>query len=185
MVNIAIIGCGSIVLWRHGPECRDDENINLKGFYDINYERAKENATKFGGKAYESYEDVLNDKDVDGVIISTANKFHCEMTVKAFEAGKHVLCEKPMALSVADCRKMIDAGEKANKFLMVAQSQRTDAVSRKAKQLLEEIDFGKVLSFKASFANAGPDNWSVDGKTDNWFFDKNRAGVAKAAPVFM
>ncbi len=176
MVNIAIIGCGSIVLWRHGPECRDDENINLKGFYDINLERAKENADKYGGKAYESYEAVLADKEIDAVIISTANKFHCDMTIQAFESGKHVLCEKPMALSVEECKKMVEASEKTGKFLMIAQSQRTDAVSRKAKELLNEYDFGKVLSFRASFATAGPDTWSVDGKNNNWFFDKNRAG---------
>lgn len=176
MVNIAIIGCGSIVLWRHGPECRDNENIELKGFYDINYQRAVENAEKFGGKAYKTYEAVLADKEIEAVIICTANRFHCEMTVKALESGKHVLCEKPMALTEKEAKLMVDTAEKCGKYLMIAQSQRTDVVSRKAKELLGKFDFGKVLSFRASFANAGPDGWSVDKGKNNWFFDKSKAG---------
>ena len=176
MVNIAIIGCGSIVNWRHAPECRDDENINLKGFYNINIDKAEKNAATFGGKVYKEFEDVLADETVDAVIISTPNKFHCDMTVRALESGKHVLCEKPMALSVEECKKMVEASERTGKFLMIAQSQRTDAVSRKAKELLDEGKLGKVLSFRASFANGGPDNWCIDGMNNNWFFDKNRAG---------
>lgn len=176
MVNIAIIGCGSIVNWRHAPECRDDENINLMGFYNINIDKAENNAKTFGGKVYEKFEDVLADEEVDAVIISTPNKFHCDMTVRALESGKHVLCEKPMALSVEECKRMVESAEKSGKFLMIAHSQRTDAVSRKAKELLSKFDFGKVLSFRAAFANAGPDNWCIDGMNNNWFFDKNRAG---------
>lgn len=176
MVNIAIIGCGAIVQWRHAPECRDNENTNLAGFYDINLERAASFAKEYGGKAYATYEEVLEDESVDAVIICTANKFHCEMTVKAFEHGKHVLCEKPMAFTADEAKEMIAASEKSGKYLMVAHNQRIDNVSSKAKEILKSGKIGKVVSFRATFTTEGPDGWSADPGKNTWFFDKARAG---------
>lgn len=176
MVNIAIIGCGAIVKHRHAPECRDNENTNIAGFFDINLERAQSFADEYGGKAYATYEEVLEDESVDAVIICTANKFHCEMTKKAFEHGKHVLCEKPMAFSTDEAKEMIAASEKSGKYLMMAHNQRLDNVSRKAKEILDGGKLGKVISFRGSFTTAGPDGWSADPGKNTWFFDKAKAG---------
>lgn len=176
MVNIAIIGCGSIVKWRHAPECRDNNNINIAGFFDMNIERATAFASEYGGKAYASFDEVLEDKGVDGVIICTANKFHCEMSIKALEHGKHVLCEKPMAFTSDEAKKMIETAEKNGKFLMVAHNQRIENLARKAKEILDSGKMGKIVSFRGTFTTSGPDGWSADPGKNTWFLDKSRAG---------
>lgn len=176
MVNIAIIGCGAIVKWRHAPECKINDNTSIAGFYDMNLERAQSFADEYGGKAYATYEEVLEDENVDAVIICTANKFHCEMTKKAFEYGKHVLCEKPMAFSADEAKEMIAASEKSGKYLMMAHNQRLDNVSHKAKEILNSGKMGNVISFRGTFTTAGPDGWSIDPGQNTWFFDKTKAG---------
>lgn len=183
MVGIAIIGCGAITTWRHAPECANNENINLCGVYDINLERAKIVAEQFGTKAYNTYEEVLDDSAVDGVIISVANKFHCEMTLKAFESEKHVLCEKPIAISVEEADKMIEASKKAGKFLMIAHSQRYDGAHLKAKEILSSGILGKIITFDTCFITGGPDNWSVDKGSGTWFLNKNMAGLGAMGDI--
>lgn len=183
MVGIAIIGCGSITRLRHAPECRNNDNIRLCGFYDLNQERCKKFAEEYGAKAYVSYEEVLNDETVDGVIICTANKYHCEMSVKAFEHGKHVMCEKPIAVTLEEAQEMIDASNKAGKFLMVAHNQRFDAVNQKLKEIIDSGELGKIISFRTVFGHGGPEAWSVDKSKNTWFLDKKQAGLGAMGDI--
>ena len=103
MFGIGIIGCGKIAQVRHIPEYNDNPDAKLVAFYDLNAARAKALAEQYGGRAYESVEALLADPNVDAVSVCSANASHAEITVAALEAGKHVLCEKPMATTLAAC----------------------------------------------------------------------------------
>lgn len=183
MVGIAIIGCGSITKLRHAPECHNNKNIRLCGFFDIDQARSKEFAHQYDCKAYSSYEEVLKDASVDGVIICTANKFHCEMTLQAFSHGKHVLCEKPIAVTLEEAQEMIDASAKANKYLMIAHHQRFEPGNKKIKEILDSGKMGRILSFRTGLCHAGPEYWSVDQSNATWFLDKSRAGLGALGDV--
>ena len=124
MVKAAIIGCGKIAQVRHIPEYLEHQAVNLVGFYDLNEKRAEELAEKYGGKAYGSVEELLADPQIDAVSICTANHTHAELTIKALKAGKHVLCEKPMAITLEECQRMVECAEENHRKLLIGQNQR-------------------------------------------------------------
>lgn len=177
MVNIVIIGCGSITVHRHAPECFKAENINLLGVYNRHIERAKEVAEKFQCKVYETYEDVLNDEAVDAVIICVNNGLHCEMTVQALQHKKHVLCEKPIAVTMEEAKKMIETAKKEGRYLMIAHNQRLYPSNQKLKEILETKELGRIISFKTAFGHRGPELWSVEKSNKTWFLNKKEAGL--------
>ena len=107
-IGVAIAGCGKIARTRHAPEYQANPNAGLIGVYDENRERAEELAGQYGCKVYGSYEELLADKEVEAVSICTPNASHSAHTVLALEAGKDVLCEKPMASSVEEAQCMMD-----------------------------------------------------------------------------
>jgi predicted dehydrogenase len=88
MVKVGIVGCGTITMVRHAPEYYNNPDAEIAGFYDIVPERAAELAGKFGGKVYETCDELLADTTIDAVSICTANDTHAEYTVKALAAGK-------------------------------------------------------------------------------------------------
>ncbi len=174
-MKIGIIGCGAITCFRHAPECDSNPDIEIAGFFDLVENRASELAGRYGGRVYKNYEDMLNDKEVDGVIVCTSNSTHAEVTIKSLQAGKHVLCEKPLATIVEDGIAMDKAAKDAGKLLMIAQNQRMDAAHVKAKELISSGVLGKVIFFKSEFSHSGPENWGVDKTKNTWFFNKNSA----------
>lgn len=100
---------------------------------------------------YETFDSILKNKDVDAVYIGLPNSMHCEYTVRAAQAGKHVLCEKPMAISSAECRKMIDACRRANVRLMIAYRVHYDPTWGKAFQIVKAGGIGELESFQGGF----------------------------------
>ena len=146
MYGIGIIGCGAIAERRHAPEYAADATCRIVGFYDSRAERAEKLAAEYGARAFGSMEELLDDPQIDAVSVCTANSTHAEISIKALQAGKHVLCEKPLATCSKDVRRMIAAAEKAGRVLMVAQNQRMDPAHRVAKRLLEQGEMGRVLS---------------------------------------
>jgi UDP-N-acetylglucosamine 3-dehydrogenase len=119
------------------------------------------------------WRDLVANPDVDAVCITTPNYLHCEMTVAACRAGKHVLVEKPMALTLNEADEMIAAAEDARVVLMVQQTQRFFPVHEVAKEIVDAGALGQILSLRARWSHAGPEYWSPDGK---WFFEKDKAG---------
>ena len=174
MIKVAIIGCGKIAQVRHLPEYAANPNVELVGYYDLNRERAEKVAAQYGGKVYDTYFDLLNNPAIDAVSICVDNRSHAEITTYALYAGKHVLCEKPMAITLAECESMVAAAEFNGKHLMIGHNMRFDPVYRRAKKLLDEGVIGDVITFRTVMGNAGPEGWSMDG---NWFFDKKKAAM--------
>lgn len=174
-MKIGIIGCGAITCFRHAPECESNPDIEIAGFFDLVENRARELAERYGGRVYKTYEDMLDDKNVDGVIVCTSNSTHAEVTIKSLQAGKHVLCEKPLATIIEDGIAMDKAANDADRLLMIAQNQRMDAAHIKAKEIIKSGVLGDVIFFRSEFSHSGPENWGVDKTKNSWFFNKNAA----------
>ena len=124
MFGIGIIGCGKIAQVRHIPEYAENKDAKLLGYYDINLARAQSLAETYGGTAYATVEELLANPEIDAVSVCAANFAHAELTIAALKAGKHVLCEKPMAITLAECEAMVAAAKEAGKFLMIGHNQR-------------------------------------------------------------
>ncbi|NLU09875.1 MAG: Gfo/Idh/MocA family oxidoreductase [Tepidanaerobacter acetatoxydans] len=183
MLSVGIIGCGKIAQVRHIPEYIENGNCKLIGFYDKNPKRTHEVAQKYGGIAYGSYEELLANKEIDAVSICVSNHLHAEITIAALRAGKHVLCEKPMATTLADCEAMVRTAEDVGKKLLIGHNQRLAPAHKRAKQLIEEGLIGDIITFKTTFGHSGPETWSIDAGRDVWFFDKNTAVMGAMADL--
>lgn len=177
MIGIGIIGCGKIAQARHLPEYEANPNTQIRGLFDFTPERAQQLAQRYGATAYATVDELLADPSIDAVSICTANADHATSTIKALKAGKHVLCEKPMAMSIEDCERMVEAARAAGKKLMIDQNQRLAKAHVRAKELLDAGEIGRVISFRTTFAHGGPETWSVTPGTGSWFFDIKRAGM--------
>ena len=182
-IKVGIIGCGKIARVRHIPEYVANPHAEVSGFYDINLARAEELAEKYGGKAFASYEELLADPEIEAVSVCAANHAHAEITIAALKAGKHVLCEKPMAVTLEECEAMVAAAKESGKYLMIGQNQRLAKAHAKAKELIEQGAIGKVLTFRAIFGHGGPETWSIDPGSNVWFFDKTKAAMGAMADL--
>ena len=180
MLKIGIIGCGKITEVRHAPEYAENPNCQLAAFFDVVPERAKALAEQYGGVAYDSIEALLA-SDVDAVSVCVANAYHAQTSIQALKAGKHVLCEKPMATTPEDCEAMVAAAKAAGKFLMIGQNQRLAKAHVKAREIIESGEMGKVITFETHFAHPGPEGWT--GVRDSWFFDKKVASFGVMADL--
>lgn len=129
-LRVGIIGCGGIATLKHFPALSKQvkkERIELVAFCDIVEERATAACAQFGSKGAKSYKhhaELLKDKSIDVVYVLTPNNTHCELTVDSLEAGKNVLCEKPMAATSSDAKKMLDAAKRTGKKLTIGYQNR-------------------------------------------------------------
>ncbi|MCX7708927.1 MAG: Gfo/Idh/MocA family oxidoreductase [Clostridia bacterium] len=174
-IRIGMIGGGSITRLRHAPECRDNPYCEIAGFYDHNIERSETLVEEFGGKSYSSCNEMLADPDIDAVCICSSNDTHARIAIDALSAGKHVLCEKPMAANVKEAAAMVKAAESNQRTLMIAHNQRFVPAHIKAREMIASGSLGRVISFRASLKHGGPENWSVVKSNKTWFFNESRA----------
>lgn len=172
MVKIGIIGCGKITEVRHAPEYYNNENSQIVAYYDADPARSQAMADIYGGKVCSSIEEVLG-MDIDAVSVCVTNKDHAKVSIAALDAGKHVLCEKPMASTLEECVNMVETANRCQKILMIGHNQRYAKSHVKAKQIIESGEIGEILSFSTTFGHSGPEAWT--GKQSSWFFDKSRA----------
>ena len=153
MVNVGIIGCGGIANGKHMPSLQKVENCQMTAFCDLIAERAEEAAAVYGtpeAAVYTDYRELLKDPTIDVVHVCTPNRSHSEITVAALEAGKHVMCEKPMAINSAEAKKMLDAAKKSGKLLTIGYQNRFRADSLYMKAEAEAGVFGKIYYAKAT-----------------------------------
>jgi UDP-N-acetyl-2-amino-2-deoxyglucuronate dehydrogenase len=153
-IKFAIVGCGKIAE-RHA---RHILNLaELVAVCDIEEEKAVKLATQSGAKAYKDFEALLEaEKKVEIVSICTPNGLHAKHTIQALRAGKHVLCEKPLAISAADCRAMIKEAEVADRRLFVVKQNRYNPPVCAVKKAINDNIFGKIYSVQLScFWNRG------------------------------
>ncbi|MRX73888.1 gfo/Idh/MocA family oxidoreductase [Bacillus lacus] len=175
-IRIGVIGCGSIAKHRHLPEYAANNEVEIVALCDKVEERAAELAKEYGARSYKDYEELLKSDDIDAVSVCTPNYLHAPISIAALAAGKHVLCEKPMAISEEEAQQMITAAENNNRKLMIAHNQRFVPSHVRAREIIESGEAGKIYSFRTSFGHGGPEGWSADGK-DSWFFKKEQAFI--------
>jgi UDP-N-acetyl-2-amino-2-deoxyglucuronate dehydrogenase len=142
-LRFALVGCGRIAQ-RHA------EHIVKKGkliaVCDTDKERRNELAEKYACKAYATIDELLQqEKELDLVSVCTPNALHAEQSIQVLEAGIHVLCEKPMAITVEDCERMIAAADKAKKHLFVVKQNRFNVPIAELKQIIDNGRLGKII----------------------------------------
>jgi predicted dehydrogenase len=152
-VKIGVIGCGGIANGKHLPAYSANKDAELYAFCDIVIERAEKAKEKYGNensKVYADYKELLKDENIDAVLVLTHNSEHCRITVDALNAGKHVLCEKPMAMNYEEAKKMIEARDKSGKVLTIGYQNRFRANSMYLKDLCDENEFGDIYYAEAT-----------------------------------
>ncbi len=153
LIKIGIIGCGGIANGKHMPALAKVEDAEMVAFCDIIPERAEKAAKEFGtpdAKVYTDYRELLKDKTIDVVHVCTPNRSHSFITVDALEAGKHVMCEKPMAINSAEAQKMLDAAKRTGKKLSIGYQNRFRDDSLYLKKEAEDGTFGDIYFAKAT-----------------------------------
>ncbi|MBQ8907066.1 MAG: Gfo/Idh/MocA family oxidoreductase [Clostridia bacterium] len=151
-VKVGIIGCGGIGTGKHMPSLKKVEGCEMVAFCDIIPERAEKAAKEFGtpdARVYTDYKELLKE-DLDAVHVCTPNRSHSFITVDALEAGKHVMCEKPMAINSAEAKKMLDAAKRMGKILTIGYQSRFRPDSQYMKAEAEAGTFGEIYYAKAT-----------------------------------
>lgn len=182
-LRVGILGCGSIARQRHAYEYSHRDDVEIAGFFDPRRDRAEAMVQDFGGKIYTSADELISDPAIDAVSVCVANSAHAELTIRALNEGKHVLCEKPMATTLEECRAMLEAAEKNGKRLMLGHNQRLAQAHVKAKQILDSGELGRVITFSSTFGHKGPEMWSADKSANTWFFKKGLAALGAMADL--
>ena len=164
-LKIGIIGCGGIANGKHMPSLAKLDTVEMVAFCDIVEERAVKAREKFGTDAaavYTDYKDLLADESIDVVHVCTPNRMHSPITVDALEAGKHVMCEKPMAINSAEAKKMLDAAKRTGKKLTIGYQNRHRPEILYLKREAEQGTFGDIYYAKAhAVRRRGVPTWGV------------------------
>jgi predicted dehydrogenase len=150
-INIGIIGCSTIAKNSTIPSMLNCNNVKLEHIGSRSKNKAFEFSKNFNCKKYGTYEDVLNDKDVDIVYISTPVGNHEEWVLKSAAAGKHILCEKSSTISFDSAKKMIKVCRENNVRLMEAFMFRFHPSHQKVKELINNQTLGKIFSFSSRY----------------------------------
>lgn len=179
MVRWGLIGAGDIAEKRVAPALRDAPNSELVAVSRRRAGLAEDFARRFGiGRVHAGWEELVRDPAIDAVYVATPVDLHAPITVAAAEAGKHVLCEKPMALDVAECDRMILAAELHGVKLGVAYYRRLYPIVRRLRELLAAGTIGDPVVAQANAFerfNPPPDDPRA------WLLDRKRAG---GGPMF-
>jgi scyllo-inositol 2-dehydrogenase (NADP+) len=157
--NLCIVGYGGMGGW-HADRALKSDVVNLLGVYDIKEER-NQLAEKNGIRAYSSFQEVLDDKDIDIVTVATPNDVHKELAIACLAAGKHVICEKPVTLSSQDLAEMIEASNKYNRIFTVHQNRRWDIDFMAVKKLYEGGQIGDIFNIESRIHGSRgiPSDW--------------------------
>jgi predicted dehydrogenase len=169
-LRVGVIGAGSIAQNCHIPGYAASDEAEVLALVDPVEERLVE-AAKLAPAArhYQDYATMLDREELDVVSVCAPNKFHAPAAIAALRAGRHVLCEKPMAVSAAEAEEMKAEAERAGKHLMICFTHRFIAGPLRCKKVIEDGGIGKPFMIRVRFAHSGPfPGWAQDPAT---FYD--------------
>lgn len=160
-----ICGCGKIVETAVAPAMMADELSRIQGFYSNTHAHAEELRQHFNGKrTYETYADMLTDEEINAIYVASPTHRHAKETIGALQAGKHVLCESPMALTVEDCRAMIAAAQANDVHLAVSCPQRFRPKTQIMRKLIRRGEIGTPVSARlriGMYYRPEPEAWEA------------------------
>jgi predicted dehydrogenase len=172
-VRVAIVGCGGIANGKHMPSLSKLENVELVAFCDIEVKKAEKAANEYGVKGadvYADYKELLKDSSIEVVHVLTPNDSHAEISVAALDAGKHVMCEKPMAKTSEEARLMLEVARRSGKKLTIGYNNRFRPDSQHLHQVCKSGDLGEVYFAKAhAIRRRAVPTWGV-------FLDEEKQG---------
>lgn len=169
-LGIALVGLGSYSTYQLAPSLQDTEHCYLAGIVTGTREKEKIWQEKYGIPEentynYENFDNIANNETIDIVYVVLPNSMHADFSIRAAKAGKHVICEKPMAINVAECEAIIDACDKAGVKLSVGYRMQSDPYTKEVKKYVKEKTFGNVhfVSSDAGYiSNGNPDQWRLN-----------------------
>jgi len=171
-IGYAVVGLGKLSLGQILPALKKTRNAHLAAVVSGSPEKAKKAAAEFGLPdtaiyTYDTFDSIAKNPAVQVVYVVLPNSMHADFTIRAFKAGKHVLCEKPMAVSLAECERMIAAGKAANRQLMIAYRCQYEPVNVTAMQLMRKGTIGtprliSTVMGKQTTLSDPSDAWRLD-----------------------
>ena len=169
MIRWGLVGCGDVAEHKGGPGLIEADGSRLVAVASRDARRAADFAQRHGAERHHTtLEALLSDSEVDAVYVATPPHVHAQQTIACARAGKHILCEKPMALTNAECDEMIRAAEEAGVQLMIAYYRRRYPAAMKIKELLEAERIGRPTVLRAQMAGCyqppadGAQPWRTD-----------------------
>ncbi len=169
-----LIGCGDIAQSRVAPALRDLTNCDLVAVNRKNYALAEEFAVQFGArKWYKEWRELIDDEEIQAVYIATPVNLHAEQSIAAAEAGKHILCEKPMAMNAKECDAMIAAARANNVKLGVAYYRHFYPVIHRIKDIIAAGEIGTVVMVQI---NSASQYNPLPGEPRRWLLEKEQSG---------
>lgn len=168
IIGVGLIGCGRAGLIHARNLHRRIFGAKIACVMDTSEQSAEAAAGEFGCVHTTDYTQLLGRSDVDAVIIAVPTKYHREIAVSAAAAGKHIFCEKPMAMNVEECRAMTEAAERYNVKLQIGFMRRFDASFRRAREIISSGEIGHVVTVKSlTHGPSTPHEWMYDiGKSN-------------------
>lgn len=169
-IGYALVGLGRLSINQLLPAFAPSQNCKVTALVSGHPDKTKDLAQKFGGSeksiyTYENFDTIKDNPDVDVVYVVLPNSMHTEYTVRAAKAGKHVLCEKPMANTPEECQQMIDACKAANKKLMIGYRLRYEPHHMAAIEMVKSKSQGALRMINADHSfNIGPNQWRTNRK---------------------
>ena len=170
MIKVGLIGIGSMG-FVHYEEYKKIEDATITAVADVRVDMAKEKIGSDDVRVYKSIDELLANEDVDMVDICVPSYLHPELSVKALEAGKHVLCEKPMCVTSEETKHVIEASEKSGKFFMTAHVVRFMTAYKYLKSIVDSKELGKPLHIEMKRLSSIP-RWSWE----DWMRDTQKSG---------
>jgi predicted dehydrogenase len=172
MLRIGLVGVGAAAQINHIPALKRTEDVEIVALCDRDPEKTQRVAQKFGiPRVYGRFEELLSDDDVDAVDICTPNFLHAPMASAALDAGKHVLCERPLARSADEAASMVRAAKRADRTLMCAVQHRFRADAQLLRTFVAKGDLGEIF-----FAKAGWLRQRTEWDSDEWRRQKRESG---------
>jgi UDP-N-acetylglucosamine 3-dehydrogenase len=172
-VRVAIVGCGTIARRSHLKGLRS-AGAEIVAFASRSRHSAEETARAFGGgEVVDDWHELLGRDDIDAFDVCTPNASHAEISIAAALAGKHVLVEKPMACTLEEADRMVEAASGAGTVLMPAHNSRFLGPFVAMKTAVARGDAGEVRAFRCAWGHGGPEGWAPAAR---WFRDRTEAG---------
>lgn len=171
-LRVGVIGVGGIGYGVHLPGYAKLDNVEIVAVCDIDEAKLERAAKTYQvPNTFTDYNEMVKMKDLDAVTVATPNYVHAPASIAALKAGKHVLCEKPLAMNAEQAQEMVDTAEKAGKLLMIGVNRRYEDRSQQLKKIIEDGELGEIYAANTGWVRRrGVPFWG------DWFMEKEKAG---------